>query len=330
MVVPNQNAIPVTQLDGARLVLGIDGGGSHTVALLGQLSGDSNGVAQIIGRGVGGPSNFQAVGREVMGQSLDQAVSEAFANAGLSRGTVAGACLGLAGAGRPADRDTVLDWATSRQLAHRVCVESDGRLLLAAGTPNDWGLGVIAGTGSFALSRLPDGRTRRAGGWGYLFGDEGSAYALALQSLQAVTRAYDGAGPETAMTELVLARLQITEVRSIVSAVYGRGLDRQAIADLASVATDAASSGDREALRCLETAADSLAGTAAAAARLFADHDVREFPVCLAGGLMTNCPAYADQLLARLRARVHVEMTPVTTVTEPAVGAVRIAQTLVH
>src|SRR5207253_2086911 len=139
--------------------------------------------------------------------NLDDAVSRAFASAGLGRARVAGACLGLAGAGRPEDQAVIADWAARIDLAAHVEVTGDAPLLLAAGTPDGWGAALIAGTGSMALVRDRAGRTARAGGWGHLLGDEGSGYALVVSALQACARAADGRGPATALVERFLMRL---------------------------------------------------------------------------------------------------------------------------
>jgi N-acetylmuramic acid 6-phosphate etherase len=189
------------------LFLGIDGGGTHTVALLAvRKPGAGPAGWALLGRGTTGPSNRQAVGTEQALEALDEAVSAAFLAAGVPRGPVAGACLGLAGADRPDDQAVLHEWADRVRLAGRVEVTSDAAILLAAGTPDGSGLVLIAGTGSIAFGRTADGRRARAGGWGYLLGDEGSAYALVMSGLQAVARAADGRGPATALTERFLKR----------------------------------------------------------------------------------------------------------------------------
>jgi N-acetylglucosamine kinase-like BadF-type ATPase len=303
------------------LLLGIDGGGSGTVALLAR----GGCPPQTIGRGIAGPTNPQAIGIAGMERALDDAIDSAFSAAGIPRAAVGAACLGLAGAGRPEDQKSVLDWAARQQLAGKVRIENDGRLVLAAGTPGDWGAAIIAGTGSLVLVRTPGGCLRRAGGWGYLFGDEGSAYALALAGLRALTRASDGSAPATAITAAMLARLQVTCVQGVVPAVYGRGLDRTAIAGLADVVTAAADKGDVVAMNCLETAATELAGTARAAMRELVHEGVAQVPVALAGGLLLACRPYANLVLQLTRQELGMALEPVTFVDEPAVGAIRLA-----
>lgn len=322
-VVPSPGRYPIQAHD---LVLGIDGGGTRTVALLARWCGRRPVEDyEIVGRGVGGPSNHQAVGRERALSSLDEAVNQAFASAGVAREPVLAACLGLAGADRPADRELLSRWACQVFLSDRVRIENDGRLVLAQGTPDDWGLAVIAGTGSFALARTPGGHTARAGGWGYLLGDDCGAYSIALGGLRAIARAADGSGPATAMTDRFLQRLDIGKPTELIPKVYGGDLDRLAIAALADVVTSAAAAGDVAAQIILTSEADRLASAAHAAARLFGENPAVPIPLALAGSVLAACPAIADRLTSALNNR-GIDVEPAQLVGEPARGAIRLAR----
>jgi N-acetylmuramic acid 6-phosphate etherase len=300
------------------LVLGVDGGGSRTVALLARLGGG------VVGRGEAGPSNPQAVGVEPALRAIDVAVGRAFTAAGRPRGEAAAACLGLAGVGRPDDERPVREWAERHRLAAVVEVTSDVSLLLAAGTPDGWGVALVAGTGSMALARDRDGRTARAGGWGHLLDDAGSGYALALGGLRAVVRAADGRGPATALTERLRARLGLSRPQELVGAVYRGGLDRTALAALAPQVLDAAQAGDASAAHIVEQGASELALMATAAVRpLGLGSD--PVPLTLAGGLLLSSAGYRGQLLRALE-RLGFRADPVALVPEPAAGALRRAR----
>src|SRR5512142_2060389 len=155
-------------------LLGIDGGGTSTVAWLADADGN------VCGRGHAGPSDLQAVGAGAAREALERAITSAFADAGRAAAPVESACLGLAGFDRPDDQELLRAWSERAAWARRLVAVNEGLLVIAAGTPEGWGLGIIAGTGSIAVGRAPDGRTARAGGWGPLFGDEGRAYAVVL------------------------------------------------------------------------------------------------------------------------------------------------------
>jgi N-acetylmuramic acid 6-phosphate etherase len=308
---------------GEELYLGIDGGGTHTIALLAARAPEpSSGGWTVRGRGTAGPSNRQAVGTERALAALDEAVSAAFAAAGLRRGPVASACLGLAGADRADDQGVIREWAQRIQLAATVEVTSDAAILLAAGTPQGWGLVLIAGTGSIAFGQTSVGRRARAGGWGYLLGDEGSAYALVTSALRAVARDADGRGPATALTERFLERLGLSRPQELVAAVYRGGLDRAHLAALAPLVVEAAD-GDAVAADIVAEGARELARAGAAVARQLGWGG--RAPVALAGGLLLGSAGYRERVLRELAA-LGVPPGPVTAVEEPARGAVELAR----
>lgn len=303
------------------LLLGIDGGGTHTVALLARGRPPKDWV--VLGKGEAGPSNVQAVGQADALAALEQAIDRAFAAAGRPRRPVQSACLGLAGAAREQERDWLLRWADNIGLAEQVVVTTDVALLLAAGTPAGWGLAVVAGTGSCAWATAPDGGNARAGGWGYLLGDEGSGYAIALAGLQAVARLADARGPATLLAERILKHLGLSEPQDLVPALYGGTLDRPGIAALAALVVECADRQDTVAQAILDQGAQALAETATAAARRVLDL-AQPVPLALAGGMFLAHPSYRQRFLTALaRCQVHAE--PITLVPAPAEGAVRLA-----
>jgi N-acetylmuramic acid 6-phosphate etherase len=302
------------------LCLGVDGGGTHTVALLASADG------AIGGRGEAGPSNLQAVGQEQALRALDEAVGAAFRSAGLARVPGGAACLGLAGAGREEDQRLVREWAARVELAERVEVTTDVALLLAAGTPAGWGLALVAGTGSVAYGRSEDGRTARAGGWGPLLGDEGSGYALALGALRAVTRAADGVGPASLLSERLLEALGLGAAQELIPWLRGAGRDRAQVAALVPLVLEAAARGDAVARELAEAGARDLALAGAAVARRLGMAG-GAVPLALAGGVIVGDADHRGRVLEALRA-AGLNPTPMTLVPEPARGALRLAASL--
>lgn len=306
------------------LVLGIDGGGSNTVALLARPAGD--GTWTTLGRGVSGPSNVKAVGQVRALQAVDDAVAKAFAAAGLPRAPGTAAVLGLAGAGRPEEQSIIRDWALRTGIATSVDVTGDAPLIIAAGTPEGWGLAVISGTGSMAYAEAPDGRSARAGGWGYLLGDEGSGYTIALAGLRAVACAADDRGPPTRLTARFLTALSLAWPQQLITAVYGSP-DRTALAALAPLVLETADEGDAVAETIAAQAARELAQTTAAAARRLAID--RPLPLALSGGVLLASESYRRRLLAEIES-LGVKLGPVACVADPAEGALRMALRLVR
>jgi N-acetylmuramic acid 6-phosphate etherase len=305
------------------LCIGIDGGGTHTIALLVRNNGFPIPDEAILGRGEAGPSNIHAVGATAALAALDDAVARAFAVARLPRAPVRAVCLGLAGAGRLDDQRLIQEWAERDRLATHVQVTTDAELLLAAGTPDNWGLALVAGTGSIAYARSPDGHVARAGGWGYLLGDEGSGYAIAMAALRAAVRAEDVSAPPTRLARQLLHAMGIQTIQELVPQVYGGNWNRTALATLAPLVLEAASAGDPAAATIVDDAVGELAETAAAAAaRLFPRS--RVIPLALSGGLFLGNPDYRTKVVDHLTRR-GVSLDTVTLVKEPALGAVRLA-----
>jgi N-acetylmuramic acid 6-phosphate etherase len=300
-------------------VLGVDGGGTHTVALLAAVE---NGRVRIVGRGDAGPSNMKAVGPAAAFAAIDRAVANAFARAGLPRAPVGAACLGLAGAGRAEDQASVTAWAARVGLAEKTEAVGDMALPVAV-LPDGWGVGVVAGTGSCVWARSAAGRTVRAGGWGPLLGDEGSAYALALAGLRAVVRAADGRGQRSGLADRLLGRMQLREPSQLVAAVYDGAWDRARLAGLAADVIRAADEGDAVAEGIVSNQVTDLAACVGA---VMADVGLPRVgvPIALAGGLLVQAPTYRDRLLKSLGA-MGIQPGHVLAVSEPAEGALRLA-----
>jgi N-acetylglucosamine kinase-like BadF-type ATPase len=302
-------------------LLGIDGGGTSTIAWLADAEG------RVLGRGRAGPSNLKTVGADAARQALEQAISLAFAEAGLVVVPVESACLGLAGFDRPEDRELLLAWSDRGPWARRLAVVNDGALVLAAGTPEGWGLGIIAGTGSIAVGRARDGRTARAGGWGPIIGDEGSAYAVTLAALRRVARRADGRDPKRSehdpLTERLCQALAIDGPSQLVSAIYAPGFDRARIAGLAPSVVAAAEDDPTLVDEILAPAGRELADAVGAVARALDWHGGR-LPLAMAGGFLLSTPIVVRNLLDHLaRAGYDADPTPVA---EPVEGALVLAR----
>jgi N-acetylglucosamine kinase-like BadF-type ATPase len=295
-------------------VLGIDAGGTKTVCYL----ADSEG--RIVGEGRGGGANLQAHGEleveKVLHAVIDQAVGE--------RAILpAAVCLGVAGVDRADDDRTVR--AIVRRLGFRshTLVVNDALIALIAGVGDAPGVVLIAGTGSIAYGVNQTGVAARAGGWGFVLGDEGSGYWIGRQALAAVVREADGRGPKTELTPLVLRHFNLSRVDGLVREVYDRGLQRQAIAAIGFVVEHARAAGDMTAAEILNRAGEELTR---AAASVIARLEMRgqAFGTVLAGGMFRVIPWLAANVTERL-AEVAPKTTAATLTVEPALGAVQLA-----
>jgi N-acetylglucosamine kinase-like BadF-type ATPase len=301
------------------LLLGLDGGGSKTLALL------ADATSRVLGRGTAGSSNYQNIGAEAAWAALDGAIAAAFADAGRPVGPLAAVCLGLAGVDRPEDRTLFEGWAAGRFGSALAVIANDAELVLAAGTPDDWGVAVISGTGSIVFGRHLSGEMARAGGWGHILGDEGSGYAIGIAALRAAMCAFDGRGPQTALTAAVLAHWGLAAPPDLVGRVYREDVGATDIAGLARLVDAVAAAGDAVARGILHDAGRDLAVTVEAVVRQL--DLAAPTPCALAGGVVVHGAQARAAFLAAAADR-GLDLRPLTPVEEPARGAVRLATDL--
>ena len=307
------------------LVIGVDGGGTKTVAWLAPLVDDE--VDRVLGRGLAGPGNPRAVGFAVAQANLEQAIAAAFADAGLTRSTVRSACFGLAGAGRAEEQSQIAAWARQQGIAALVRVTGDAEPILAAASPENRGIVLICGTGSLAWGRNGAGETGRSGGWGYLIGDEGSGYAIALAGLRLAVRSADGREPATQLLARFQSSLGAATPEDLIGRVYSPQMTREGIAALAVEVFAAAEEHDELALRVIDAAASELVTMIAVLTRRLKFKE-GGYPLAVAGSAILNTPVLQAAMLNELKSR---ETSPesVVPVAEPVRGAVTLARQLV-
>jgi N-acetylglucosamine kinase-like BadF-type ATPase len=296
-------------------IIGVDGGGTKTLALLGNPDG------AVLARGVSGPSNTNAVGFEAACSALEHAIRMARKD---YPGQISALCLGLAGAGRKEEIERFQNWAVHKFPRTAVKVVSDAEILLTTGAPSGPALALICGTGSIVYGRTVTGELIRAGGWGYLFGDEGSGYAIGSAALRAVMQAYDERGPETLLSELVLARYGLSTPPELVYKIYGAESPRFGVATLSDLVEQAAERGDSVAISILEEASQVLARTVAA---LYPKLGSSSASLVITGGTILQ-GRYLKKAFHRACETQRLAFTEVRYVAEPAEGALKLARQL--
>jgi N-acetylglucosamine kinase-like BadF-type ATPase len=206
------------------IFLGIDGGGSKTAFLLEDQAG------RRLARIETGPSNWLSAGPEVSRQSLAAGISQLPATPDV-------VCGGFAGAGRPEGRN-FYGAALSELLPRaRVFVETDAFVAYAGAIGVKPGVLLIAGTGSIAVSRQADGTMNRTGGWGPVFGDEGSGFWIGREAVRAALSAHDdGASP--AFAAAVANALGQSSIVDVVGAWTAGAITVRSVASLSSLVLD--------------------------------------------------------------------------------------------
>jgi len=292
-------------------VIGINAGGTRTVCL----RADSAGRVVREWRGTGanlqseGDVGIERVLRDAIGAVMDAATSPA------------AICVGMAGVDRADDFAAVRAVLTRIAPDARLVIVNDALIALEAGAPGAAGSVLIAGTGSIAYGRDDAGRAARAGGWGYVLGDEGSGYWLGRQALRAVVRGADGRGPRTALAPLVLEHYGLGSPRELVRQMSGHGARPASVAGLAPLVGTAADDGDPVALQLVAAAARELAAAAESVIRRLG---LNTSPMLLTGGVLSGFHRLRHEVMTEIRKRLPgIEPTPLQA--EPAIGAVRLA-----
>ena len=237
--------------------LGVDGGQSSTTALI----GDKNGM--VIGSGRGGPINHvgAAEGRTKFVSAIETCLAAACQEAGVDRSAIrfSSSCLGFSGG--PADKTGILKEILP---SDRTIVTHDALIALAGATDGEPGLIAIAGTGSIAFGRIASGESARAGGWGYLFGDEGGGFYITRQALRAALRFEEGWGEPTSLRPALLDATGAKNINELLHRFYTTEFPRPRVAGFAKLVDQEAENGDQSARDILAEAAQQLAALAGA------------------------------------------------------------------
>lgn len=310
--------------------VGVDGGGSKThvvatddcgrVLLETRLDG-----CDLPARGEEHVRRVLAEVHDAVTRSLDAAnvwtAGEGDTQPGTS-GNVVGLAVGLPFYGESDEWDQALDRITAdvfRGWPYRTF--NDVRLALEGAFPSGSGVLVLCGTGSMAWGKDPYGHEARCGGWGPLFGDEGSGFDLGMNGLRAVCRMLDGRGPATRLHAGILEALEVDDIRAVLTLLGAEaGLPRARIASLARAVGEAADAGDDVAAELVASAASDLADHVdALVERLTLG---RQTAVSTAGGLF-HSHALASAFAAEVHRRGYPPAVPARY--PPVVGGLLLA-----
>lgn len=273
------------------VLLGIDGGGTKTEFVLINVSG------QVLASWREGPAYYLETGIERLRAMLVSGVQQVSKVARLAPRDIAYAFVGLPAYGEDSRLQPQLNEAVAVALPQTPhCCGNDMLCGWAGALGGGDGINIVAGTGSIAYGEF-ESRSARAGGWGELFSDEGSAYWIAREALRHFSRMSDGREPRGALYELIRARFDLDGDLDVCAALYGPpAMSRSAIAGLAPLVTQAAAAGDTTAGHLFERAAQELAAMVHAVRDQLAVPPTHPMPVTYSGGLFRA----QNSLLTRL------------------------------
>jgi N-acetylglucosamine kinase-like BadF-type ATPase len=302
------------------VVLGVDGGGRNTHAAVADASG------ALLGMGFAGGSNWEIVGLADAFAHIASASDAALGEAGVARADLDASAFGLAGIDWPQDVERLeagigpLGFGGHRRLVN------DAFVALRAGSPQAWGVVVIAGTGTITAGRNPAGEEFRTLGQGRVFGDFGSEFDVSELAVRAVADAYTGRGPSTMLTELLCERTGAATPIDLLERIARADtrLRSPEVSNMAPLVLQATEAGDLVARGILEEIGQALGETAGLVGSRLGMLDL-DFPVVLAGGLFRTPNRYLlDQLELGVRRAAPLAHTMLLDA-PPVVGSVLIA-----
>ena len=278
------------------IVVGVDGGGSRTRVMVADETGKEIVTVE------GGPSAVRPGEAEKSADMIEATVKDALAACDMTNVVPKVLCVGVAGAGRDAERDALWQALMSRDMAEDVAVHPDAMIALDDAFGDGPGLLVISGTGSVGYGRGPAGAFARCGGWGPNCGDEGSGAWIGRRALSIVTASYDVREPDTQLTGAVLTAAEVNEVADLVA--WGAAATPATLATLAPVVLSVAQGGDLRANSLVTLAVEELVLHARTLARQLFGDERAAVPWALCGGLLGKGTLLRKRMVHRLKTAV--------------------------
>ena len=300
-----------------KYVIGVDGGGTKTDVILVSHEGS------IIGRILGSSTNYQAVGGEKLKLKITSLIKKLLNETNVRENEISHLYLGLAGAGRKSDQDTIKKCFDDTDFKGKITVESDTRIAMAGAFGNRPGIILIAGTGDICFGMNADGEFFRSGGWGYLLGDEGSGYHIGHEAINAALKDYDGRGEPTSLRRLLETKYQLKSIDEIIPLVYQSKIDRAAIAGLAPMVYEEVKKGDSVAQQIIKEIGAELRKLIKSVKQNLNFKDKR-VKVALIGSIFKQ----KEMLIHEIRNELHEIVTDIELTEpefEPSLGAVLLA-----
>ncbi len=316
-----KNFMSPHRIHGHEIVLGVDGGGTKTHAII------MDERLRVLGEGTAGPSNPMRVGIASAASSVRDAVDQACQEAHVQRADIVAAEVGLAGVRRGDLRQRMHEALTGLGI-NSIEVVTDADIALFGATDGQPGLVIIAGTGSICCGINAQGKHLCSGGWGPLAGDEGSGSWISRKALQAIARACDGRGHKTVLGKAACDYFNVATVDDLLIAIYAPGVTNDRIAGFGKFVIEAAQEDDEVAREIVAEAGREL-GMAATAVirRLRMERD--RFQVAHVGGVFAAGDLIIDPLREEVE-RVAPKAYLAPARRPPAIAAARMALEHLH
>lgn len=298
------------------ILVGVDAGGSQTTVVV------ADDPSTPLARTAGPPAAVSPGDEEKAVRVIARIVADAIRAADCGA-TADALVVGAAGTGDQRTSESMHRAMEARSLAGRIRVTTDIEIALASAFPNDCGILVGAGTGSYACARTSAGEQIRVGGLGWRMGDEGSGYNLGVAALRWIGRSHEGRAQQTVLTEAIMRHARAVELNDLVH--WANQSDRNRISTLAKLVCDQADQGDATARELVDQCAADLLGLVEALLPALSPRD--RIPVAFTGGLLSEGSAVRRRLEELLRQTVtRIEL--LERKVDATLGAVRLAARL--
>ncbi|SFB32504.1 BadF-type ATPase [Lentibacillus halodurans] len=211
-------------------VVGVDGGGTKTTAAI----ADANGM--VTAKSAAGPINPNAVEKKDIIQTLTHIMEDLKKQNPTAFENVTNLFAGISGAGNNkavTDLKEILSLTVPQKVV--IQVEPDTVNALYSGTYGDPGIVQISGTGSITYGINSNEERDRVGGWGYLFGDEGSGYDIGRKGITAALKAFDGRGEKTMLLDMVRTHYGMENPFDLVQQIYTSGAPKSHISPVSKL-----------------------------------------------------------------------------------------------
>ena len=292
--------------------LGVDGGGTHTTAVV----ADKNG--NIIAKADGGSINYNSIGLECARSNMKEIILWLCEACQIS--SFACAFIGMSAISSRASREETLSFVDGIIRADKVIMDSDVYIALAALDEKDLCAVTISGTGSMSAGTKKDGEIIHTGGWGHILGDEGSAYSIAIDAVKAAVRGYEKSGPETALTSSVKDYYGISNYLELIDIFYNPPIEKSEIAKFSPKVFECAESGDKVANEILKNNAKELAKTTLALLSRLEGCNI----LGVWGGVFQNKKSYLEMFMQSINEKLpHIKVALLPN--PPVIGAVTAA-----
>jgi N-acetylglucosamine kinase-like BadF-type ATPase len=303
-------------------VLGVDGGGTKTLARITDMEGKT------VAESLAGSGNFKSVGKETAIKNIERVVTESISKiADLEGFSFNNACFGLSGLDSPKDKNTYLELIKGSRipqfLKKEILICNDSKIGLLAGSDEKNAIMIICGTGSNCYGINEHGEEAKANGWDYILGDEGSGFSIGLKALKSVMRHYDGRGNSTLLSNNILEALGLEDIPELIEWTYQEpfGVDR--FAALAKIVCKTAAEGDKRCQDILVEEAQEASLTVGTVVKKL-ELEKKKFDLVLVGSVF-RCERYFKDIFEKMLKTRFTKICFKPLTEKPVKGAIKLA-----